>query len=219
MTIEAAARQRYGVMREFLDSLQSYSLELDRSYEEVLDDSGRKCFLAEFGRILIARPDRVRSRMVSDRGDSEMCYDGRTVNIFHALRNAWVEFPLTGNLTRLVEVMAERFNVSLPLANLLIADSEMLSLDLAERADYLGLHLVDSSHCHHLAVIQPKVDWQLWIDAGDYPWPRKLVIVYKSDQSSPLSLTVFRNWLANPPLDADSFRFVPPEGAQKIALP
>ena len=218
MTIEAAARQRYGVMREFLDSLQSYSLEVDRSYEEVQDDSGRKTFLAEVGRILIVRPDRARSRFMNDRGDSELCYDGRTVHIFHALRNAWVELPMTGNLVKLVEVMAERFNVMLPLANLLIGESKVLNIDLALRGDYLGMHLVDSSRCHHLAFIQPKIDWQVWIDAGEHPWPRKLVIVYKSDQSSPLSLAVFRNWIANPPLDADSFRFVPPEGAQKIEL-
>jgi hypothetical protein len=218
VTIEAAARQRYGVMREFLDSLPAYSLEVDRSFEEVQDDRGRKVFLAEVGKIQIARPNHVRSRFMCDRGDSELCYDGQAVHIFHALRNAWVELPLTGNLMNFVDVMAERFNVALPMADLLIAESRQLDFEGAERADYLGLHLVDNERCHHLAMIQAKVDWQLWIDAGEYPWPRKLVIVYKSDPGSPLSLAVFRNWIANPPYDEDTFRYAPPEGAQKIEL-
>jgi len=31
-------------------------------------------------------------------------------------------------------------------------------------------------------------------------------------------VAVFRNWLANPPFDEASFRYVPPEGMQKIEL-
>ncbi|MBL8800027.1 MAG: DUF2092 domain-containing protein [Planctomycetia bacterium] len=218
MAVEATARQHYGVMRKYLDSLPAYSLELDRSYEEVLDDAGRKIFLAEIGHILLARPNRVRSQFDSDRGGSLLCFDGRTVNIVHYLRKAWAEFELNGNLKQLAEFMAERFSIALPLADLLAADTHLLNLDEAERGDYVGVHLVENVRCHHLAIEQPKVNWQIWIDAGERPWPRKLVIDFKTDLGRPISLTVFRNWIANPPIDDDSFKFVPPEGIPKTMI-
>ena len=39
--------------------------------------------------------------------------------------------------------------------------------------------------CHHLAFEQATIDWQLWIDAGKDPLPRKLVITYKTEDEVP----------------------------------
>ena len=38
--------------------------------------------------------------------------------------------------------------------------------------------------CHHLSFEQATIDWQIWIDAGADPVPRKLVIAYKTEDEA-----------------------------------
>ncbi len=54
-----------------------------------------------------------------------------------------------------------------------------------QRGEYLGIHEAAGVPCHHLAFEQATIDWQLWIDAGKDPLPRKLVITYKTEDEVP----------------------------------
>jgi hypothetical protein len=49
-------------------------------------------------------------------------------------------------------------------------------IDGVIRGEYLGLQSVEGISCHHLALEQETIDWQLWIDAGPSALPRKLTI-------------------------------------------
>jgi hypothetical protein len=40
-------------------------------------------------------------------------------------------------------------------------------------AGYIGTSWIDGVECDHVAVRQADVDWQVWIERGDTPLPRK----------------------------------------------
>ena len=72
---------------------------------------------------------------------------------------------------------------------------------------HLGMAWVNGVECHHLAFRSAKVDWQLWVEAGDIPMPRKLVITYTGEPGRPqYSMTVLK-WALAPNLKDELFRF------------
>jgi hypothetical protein len=60
------------------------------------------------------------------------------------------------------------------------------------------------------------VDWQIWIEDGDKPLPRKLILTSKQVKGEPQFTVVIRNWDLTPKLTDQEFSFTPPKGAKKI---
>jgi hypothetical protein len=54
-----------------------------------------------------------------------------------------------------------------------------------QEARYVGMSQIADTKCHHLAFRQKLLDWQLWVEDGDKPLPRKLVITYKRQYAEP----------------------------------
>jgi hypothetical protein len=59
------------------------------------------------------------------------------------------------------------------------------------------------------------VDWQLWVQQGETPLPRKLVITTKQEEGQPQYVSNM-NWNLSPKINNKLFSFVPPKDAHKI---
>ncbi len=82
----------------------------------------------------------------------------------------------------------------LPLADLLYSDPYAVLMAGVTYGRYLGIHQAAGVACHHLAFSQATIEWQIWIDAGDKPLPRKLVISYVQEPGEPQYSAVIRRW-------------------------
>ena len=72
--------------------------------------------------------------------------------------------------------------------------------------------------CEHLAFSQNNIDWQVWIENGARPVPRKFVITYKDEPDSPEFTAIFSNWDFTTQLPDFVFKFDPPPGSAKIGV-
>ena len=86
-----------------------------------------------------------------------------------------------------------------------------------------GMHIVGDrrAECEHLAFRGQDTDWQIWVEVGDRPIPRKYVITSKGIAAAPQYTLVIRDWKTDEP-NANAFVFAPPKDAKKIeaaALP
>ena len=81
---------------------------------------------------------------------------------------------------------------------------------------YVGISIVDGVNCHHLAYRDDEVDWQIWIEDGDKPLPKKFVITTKWLTGAPQYTVSVKSWDLSPKLKDDMFTFVPPKDAKKI---
>ncbi len=70
--------------------------------------------------------------------------------------------------------------------------------------------------CEHLAFRTPDTDWQLWVDAGANPVPRKYVITSKTVKDAPQYTVQIRDWRTDA-APAGNFVFNPPPGTAKVA--
>jgi hypothetical protein len=67
-----------------------------------------------------------------------------------------------------------------------------------------------------LAFDSDEVQLQLWIDAGDQPLPRKVVLNHKNLPASPQWTAYLSDWNFAPQLNDNLFAFTPPQGTEKI---
>jgi hypothetical protein len=82
----------------------------------------------------------------------------------------------------------------------------------------LGSVAVLGVSCEHLVFTQDRIDWQIWIENGARPVPRKFVITYKDEPDSPQYTAIFSNWDFATKLPDFVFKFEPPAGATKIKV-
>jgi hypothetical protein len=61
-----------------------------------------------------------------------------------------------------------------------------------------GRGVVDGVQCEHLAFRNFDTDWQLWIETGDKPFPRKMVITSKTINSAPQYTVRIKSWKTDP---------------------
>ena len=79
----------------------------------------------------------------------------------------------------------------------------------------VGKGVVDGARCDHLAFRSQDVDWQIWIQEGPNPLPRKYVITSTQVAGTPQFVTVMK-WNTAPAVTGATFAFTPPRGASKI---
>jgi hypothetical protein len=72
--------------------------------------------------------------------------------------------------------------------------------------------------CEHLVFSQGMVDWQVWIEAGAKPVPRKFVMTYKDEDGTPQYTAILSNWDFETKLPDFLFTFEPPSGAASISV-
>jgi hypothetical protein len=71
---------------------------------------------------------------------------------------------------------------------------------------------------HQLAFTEPSADWQLWVEPGKTPLPRRVEIVYKTQPGAPRVSIDLSEWNFSPNVNASMFTFQKPAGAQMVGL-
>ena len=82
-------------------------------------------------------------------------------------------------------------------------------------AKHIGRGVIDGHECEHLAFRNNEVDWQIWVQLGDRPIPRKYVITSKAVAGAPQYTLLIKDWKAGGVPD-DAFAFSPPADAKKV---
>ena len=80
----------------------------------------------------------------------------------------------------------------------------------------VGKSMVEGVLCDHLAFRASQVDWQIWIQEGKQPLPRKFVITSRDVVNAPQFEVTVTKWNLNPRFAADEFSFSPPKDAKKV---
>jgi hypothetical protein len=103
-----------------------------------------------------------------------------------------------------------------PAADLIYRNSyDILTKDIYS-GGYVGLSNVSGVKCHHLVFQAEETDWQIWIENGKTPLPRKFIITSKWTAGAPQFTAVLSNWDVSPKHKDNLFTFVVPSGAVKI---
>lgn len=203
-------------MGTYLRSLKAFQVEAATSKEDVLED-GQKVQFESTVNVLARMPDRLRLTVNSDRQDRLYLYDGKEFTLFGHKVNYYATVAAPATIGLLADALDANYGLNLPLEDLFrwggpqSKDSDITS------AMVIGPGTVGDVTCGQYAFRQEGLDWQVWIQLGDYPLPRKLVLTTTTDEARPQYAATF-TWNLAPSFDEEAFKFVAPKGASRAVL-
>ena len=156
---------------------------------------------------------------VSDIKSRRFIYDGKNFTVYSPKLGYYATVPAPGTNREVLDAIYNKFGISLPLEDLFRwgDGSNSARLEALKSAYKVGTTTLDGVETDHFAFREEDVDWEVWIDAGDQPVPRKLVIVDRTDPAHPTFITHL-SWTINPTFTDADFAFVPDANAKKIQL-
>ena len=214
---EDDAAQILKAMSDYVSSQQSISLTFNSDIE-VITPEIQKIQFTSSGKLVLGRPDKLRASRTGGYTDVEIVFDGTTVAILGKNINAYAQSEVSGNVDKLVDVLRDQYSLEFPGADLLLSNPyEVLMADVLE-AKHIGQGVVDGVECEHLAFRNQDTDWQLWVEVGNRPIPRKFVITSKATAAAPQYTLLIKDWKTDAAINADLFAFQPPAEAKKVEL-
>lgn len=214
---EGDARAILKSMTDYVGSQQTIELSFDSSIE-VITPELEKIQFTNSGGALLSRPDKLRAHRVGGYADVELVFDGKTVSVLGKHLNSYTQFEGPDSVDALIEALRAGQGVALPGADLLLSNAYEALVGGVLEAKHVGRGVVDGVECEHLAFRNFDTDWQLWVDVGDQPIPRKLVITSKTLNSAPQYSLQVMGWKTGVTPAADAFTFTPPAGAKALEL-
>jgi len=166
----------------------------------------------------VRRPNRFHAQMHSTRRQRGLFYDGKALTLVNAVQKYYGSVPAPATLDEALDVACERFGITLPLEDVIVSDPYQSAMRKVTSGLYLGPVTVLGVLCDHLAFSMGTVDWQIWIEQGARPVPRKMVITYKDEEGTPEFTAIFSKWDFQAPLPDSLFIFEPPGGTTQISV-
>jgi hypothetical protein len=214
--IEPKAIEALKRMGAYLRTLKTFTVRSDTTIDEVLD-TGQKVQFGGTVEYRVRVPNRLRADINSDRKQRQYFYDGKTMTVYGPRNKYYASFPASGSVGQLVQAAEQKYGVELPLSDLFLWGTDNAGLDDIKSAAYIGPARIGGIDTDHYAYRQQDVDWQLWIERGKTPLPRKLVITTTQEPSQPQYVAVLK-WDLAPKLDDAVFRFAAPKDAKRIVF-
>lgn len=185
-----------------LTGLKGYSFKADVLLDLVYQKTA-KIQLARKMEVSVQRPNAFKIVTTGDDAAVTSIYDGKTFALLLGDKKSYGQLPAALDTDGLVQLLAEKYQLESPLGDLLV-NAPCAKMGYVS-ASYLGLGLVGETRCHHLYFQGVDIDWQIWIEDGPNPLPRKLLITEKRMPLAPQFTAFLSNWRVadNPPATFD----------------
>jgi hypothetical protein len=215
---QAQARDARAVLKAMSDYVSSQKT-IELTYDsdiEVITPQLEKIQFTNSGDGLLSRPNKLRAHRVGGYAEVEMFFDGKTVGILAKSLNGYAQFDAPGTVDQLIVALRAGHGIAFPGADLLMTNSYETLVAGVMEAKHIGRGVIDGRECEHLAFRNFDTDWQLWVEVGDKPIPRKLIVTSKTMNNAPQYTLRVKSWKTDVTIAADAFTFVPPATAQKL---
>jgi hypothetical protein len=218
LTPSAQAQDAGKVLKAMTDYVASQKV-ISATYDadiEVITNDLQKIQFASSGQMLLSRPDKIQASRIGGYANVELVFDGKTLSALGKNINAYAQTDFTGSIDQLVARLRNEFGVAIPGADMLLSGAyEELTKDVLD-AKHIGRGVIDGVECDHLAFRNNDVDWQIWIEIGSRPIPRKYVITTKAVTGAPQYTLRIKDWKTDVQVPADAFAFKPPADGKKV---
>jgi len=202
-------------MSDYVMSQKTLSITFDSDIE-VITESLQKIQFTSSGQVQLSRPDKLRATRTGGYTSVDLVFDGKTLTINDRDANDFTQLESPGSVDQLIDLLREKYGVMAPGADILLSNAySIMTADVIE-AEHIGTGVIDGVECEHLAFRNLDTDWQIWIEAGARPIPRKYVITSKAVAGAPQYTLRIKDWRNDVP--ADAFAFKPAQGAKKVVL-
>jgi hypothetical protein len=215
--IAPEAKQILKASTDFLSSQQRFSADTRNTLEIVLK-SGQKIEFNSTGRQSVQRPNKLRSERSGDLVEQLFVYDGKSLTLYQPHEKVYAQVAAPGTLEEMLDFAREKYDVVAPFGDMLFKNAYDILMDGVTEGIVVGQAVIEGVVCDHLAFRAPDVDWQIWIQQGAQPLPRRIVITTLDLPNAPQFAVTVARWNLEPTFDAQTFTFTPQAGMKQIEL-
>ena len=215
---EAATPQPGKILKQacdFLKAAQKFSFKAECTDDRVYS-GGKKLQYAFNLEAYVQRPDKVRINAAGDLENKQFFFDGQNITLYDRNQNHYAIIKAPGTIDTAMAKANKEYGLRVSLVDLAESNTCALMQKGVKHALYVGEGLVRGVKCHHLAFDKDNIQWQIWIEAGEKPLIRKLLITQKKLLGSPQWTAYLTDWDFSPRLKDSLFVFTPPVKATKI---
>jgi hypothetical protein len=211
--VSPAAQAVLDRMTAYLRGLQRFSVTAEVTRDEVVA-YGYKLQNNEHAMLVVERPNRIRVDLQGDIRSRSFFYNGKSFVMYSPDDKAYIDTPATDNLDRLIGGLLDA-GVEMPLIDVIYQSFAGTLTEAVRGGILVGESTVNGVPCYQLAFRQASVDWQLWVEKGERPLPRKVVITTRYEVGDP-QYQALMTWNLEPKIDKSTFNFTPPSGVEQI---
>jgi hypothetical protein len=202
-------------MCDYLKSLQQFSFRAEVTNDQVYHE-GKKLQYGIDLKTFVRRPDRLLVNAEGDLVNKEFFFNGKTITLYDKTDKVYASMDVPPSIEDALDKAQKEFGLRVALTDLA---SPLLWEHISKRFEHslhVGMHKVRGVRCHHLAFDRDDLEFQVWVDAGDKPLPKKIIFTLKKLEGSPQWTAYLSDWNTPVMLKESLFDFVVPPGVHKI---
>ena len=208
-----AALQKMGA---YLRTLKAFGVHATVTTEDVMED-GEKIQRSNVTDLIAVRPNKMRVDIADQRQPRTLYYDGKMFTMWAPRVKYYATAAAPATIIDLVDTLDAKFDIEVPFVDLFRwGTPESDVADITDASD-IGPVAINGVTCEQYAFRQKGLDWQVWIQNGDYPLPLKLVLTTTTDEARPEHSSLY-TWNLAPSYNDKAFVFDPPADAKKITF-
>lgn len=212
--IEPRAEQVLRGMSNYLAGLRTFRVE-SSAVDEVVLKSGQKIQQVTDSQVSVLRPNHLHSQRLGPGPNLAFWYDGKALTTYCNSDNTYSTVPAPPSLDAMIDMARAKYGIEAPGADLIFSRPYEVLTEDATSGQYIGKEIIDGVATHHLAFRAKDVDWQIWVQDGAQPLPRRYVITTKTVQGQPQFTVSLSRWEVDVGLPAAALDFQPPPGATR----
>jgi len=216
-SVDPAALAALKRMSAYLQTLPAVQLTSNSSLD-VVTQEGQRVQLDGVVDYKIKKPNAFVIDMNSDQKKRRFYYDGKQFTVYGPTMGYYATADAPPTIRETLAAIDAKYGIELPLEDLFRwNDPTGNPAENLISGFPVGTATIDGVETEHYAFRQKDVDWQIWIQKGAPPLPRKVVIVDRTDEAHP-TYTARLSWNVNPNFAPDEFAFRPAKDAKQIRL-
>jgi hypothetical protein len=203
--IDAKAQNALQEMSYFMGSKDEYTFKAEIMFD-VIVKSGQKVQYNANETVYLKKPNKFSIEYVSDLGGYKLWYDSGKATILELPTNDFSITTLPDSVDQALRKLYEQYSFSPVLSEFLFINTYKTLMKNVVSAENFGQSKVFGTKCLHLYFVEKDIDWQIWIEDGKRPIPRKLVITYKNLPESPQFIAILKDWIFDRPIASPAFK-------------
>jgi hypothetical protein len=207
--MDPRAQQLLKASTDYVAAQKRFRVETRNTIEAVLT-SGQRLQFDTAAKLSVQRPNRLRAERRGDLVDQDFFYDGKTLTLSNPDTGHFASVAAPPTLEAMLDFAREKLDIVAPAGDLIYANAFDILMQDVTSGFVVGKAVVEGVRCDHLAFRSAYTDWQIWIQEGKQPLPRKLVITSKDVVGMPQFAAVVTKWELAPNFTEATFTFKPP---------